>query len=234
MILGLDTSTEILGLALLKEGRVVQSLSLAVGRRHSEMLPSALDSFLTEAGAKVTDLTGLAVSIGPGSFTGLRVGLSFAKGLAHALELPIVGVPTLLTLARGFASKGLPIGALLDARKGEVFCAFFQEKEGELVRMTPDRALSPEAFASEIKEPTLLVGSGVRVYGDLFKTKLGSLAVFVSPNPEAPDPSDIAYLGWQRLMQGERDDLGSLEPVYVRASDAELKFKPPSPLAGEG
>jgi tRNA threonylcarbamoyladenosine biosynthesis protein TsaB len=225
MILGLDTSTEVLGLALLKEGRVVQSLSLAVGRRHSEKLPGALDRFLNEAGAKVTDLSGLAVSLGPGSFTGLRVGLSFTKGLAQALELPLVGVPTLLALAWRFAPARLPIGALLDARKGEVFCAIFHEKEGGLLRMTPDRALSPEAFISEIKEPTLLVGSGVRIYGDFLKTRLGPVAIFVSPNPEAPDPSDIAYLGWQRLKQGERDDLEKLEPVYVRASDAELKFK---------
>jgi len=225
MILGLDTSTEILGLALLREGRVVSSLSLAIGRSHSEKLPGTLDRFLTEAGALVSDLSGLAVSIGPGSFTGLRVGLSLAKGMASTLGLPLVGVPTLKALAWRYRPSRLPIGAMLDARKGEVYYALFEEREGTLERNTPDRALSPEALANEIRETILFVGSGVRVYGDFLKNRLGSLAIYASPNPESPDPADIAYLGWQRLRQGERDDLEALEPVYIRASDAELKFK---------
>ena len=225
MILGLDTSTEILGLALLREGRVVSSLSLAIGRNHSEKLPGTLGRFLSEAGALVSDLSGLAVSIGPGSFTGLRVGLSLAKGMASTLGLPLVGVPTLKALAWRYRPSRLPIGAMLDARKGEVFYSLFEEREGKLERKTPDRALSPEALVKEIRDPTLFVGSGVRVYGDFLKNKLGSLAIYASPNPESPDPADIAYLGWQRLRKGERDDLEALEPVYIRASDAELKFK---------
>jgi len=225
MILGLDTSTEILGLALLKEGQVVSAFSLVLGRRHSEHLPGLLDRFLTESGADLSQLTGLAVSIGPGSFTGLRVGLSLAKGLASALNLPLVGVPTLKALAWPYARARIPVCALLDARKGEVFCALFREQNGSWVRMTPDRALSPERLADEIREPTLLVGSGVRIYRDFFTNRLGPLAVFADPNPEAPPPSDIAYLGWQRLQAGERDDVSTLEPSYVRASDAELKFK---------
>ncbi len=225
MILGLDTSTEILGLALLREGRVVSSLSLAIGRSHSEKLPGTLDRFLSEAGVLVSELSGLAVSIGPGSFTGLRVGLSLAKGMAYTLGLPLVGVPTLKALAWRCRPSRHPIGAMLDARKGEVFYAQYEERGGELERKSPDRALSPEALANEIREPTLFVGSGVRVYGDFLKNRLGSLAIYASPNPESTDPADLAYLGWQRLRQGERDDLEGLEPVYIRASDAELKFK---------
>jgi tRNA threonylcarbamoyladenosine biosynthesis protein TsaB len=225
LILGLDTSTEILGLALLREGRVVSSLSLAVGRSHSEKLPGTLDRFLSEAGALVTDLSGMAVSIGPGSFTGLRVGLSLAKGMTSTLGLPLVGVQTLKALAWRYRPSRLPIGAILDARKGEVFYSLFEEREGKLERKTPDSALSPEALANEIRDPTLFVGSGVRVYGDFLQNRLGSLAIYASPNPESPDPADIAYLGWQRLRKGERDDLEALEPVYIRASDAELKFK---------
>lgn len=225
MILGLDTSTEILGLALLREGRVVSSLSLAIGRSHSEKLPGTLDRFLSEAGVLVSELSGLAVSIGPGSFTGLRVGLSLAKGMAFTLGLPLVGVPTLKALAWRCRPSSHPIGAMLDARKGEVFYARYEEMGGGLERRSPDRALSPEALVNEIREPTLFVGSGVRVYGDFLKNRLGSLAIYASPNPESPDPADLAYLGWQRLRQGERDDLEGLEPVYIRASDAELKFK---------
>jgi tRNA threonylcarbamoyladenosine biosynthesis protein TsaB len=225
MILGLDTSTEILGLALLREGRVISSLSLAIGRSHSEKLPGTLDRFLSEAGVLVSELSGLAVSIGPGSFTGLRVGLSLAKGMASTMGVPLVGVPTLKALAWRCRPSRYSIGAMLDARKGEVFYAQYEEGGGEFERKSPDRVLSPEALANEIREPTLFVGSGVRVYGDFLENRLGSLAIFASPNPESPDPADLAYLGWQRLRQGERDDLEGLEPVYIRASDAELKFK---------
>lgn len=225
MILSLDTATEILGLALLQEGRVVSRLTLAVGRRHSECLPGVPDRFLAEAGSAVSDLTGLAVSLGPGSFTGLRVGLSLAKGLAEALSLPLVGIPTLQALAWPYALSRLPVCGMLDARKKEVFCALFGPNGGTWGRLTPDRALSPEALAEEIREATLLLGSGARVYQEKFQALLGARAVFISPNPEAPDPGDIAYLGWRRLQQGERDDLESLVPIYLRASDAELKFR---------
>jgi tRNA threonylcarbamoyladenosine biosynthesis protein TsaB len=180
---------------------------------------------LADAGVTVERLDAIAVSIGPGSFTGLRIGLGFAKGLVLARGLPLVGVPTLEALAEvAAAAPGETICVALDARKQEVYAALFHAVDGGRVeRLSPDEALAPTALAARLEPSTILVGDAAEVYADV----LGSRAVVRPFATHHPRGGVVARLGWERLMAGEAAAPGDVEPVYVRAPEAELS-RPPS------
>src|SRR5512138_896658 len=173
LVLGIETSTRQGGAALVGDEGLVSEYTLNVEVTHSERLLPAIDRMLHDAGATLATLGGLAVSIGPGSFTGLRIGLSTAKGLAYATGLPVVGVPSLEALAWAVPAARWPVCAVLDARKQEVYAALFQHEPTGLRRIIEDRALAPEALCELIRKPTLFVGDGVAAYGELFARLLG-------------------------------------------------------------
>src|SRR6059058_6004849 len=127
---------------------------------HSERLMGAVDRLLGDAGWTVRDLTGLAVAVGPGSFTGLRVGLSTVKGLAVALGVPVAAVPTLDALAASLPFAALPVCPVLYARKGEVYASLYRWDGGAMRREWAYEALAPEALAERLAEPVILLGNG--------------------------------------------------------------------------
>jgi tRNA threonylcarbamoyladenosine biosynthesis protein TsaB len=191
---------------------------------HADILPTLVERVLTDAGCTIEDLDGLAVSIGPGSFTGLRIGLAFAKGVAFAGRLPLVPVPTLEALAWvAGAAPGETVCAALDARKREVYAAFFRvEAAGRLARLTADAALSPAALGGRLEAGTILIGDAAEVYADV----LGTHATVRSFASHHPSGGVVARLGTEQLLAGHatraETGLGALEPVYVRPPDAEL------------
>jgi tRNA threonylcarbamoyladenosine biosynthesis protein TsaB len=188
-------------------------------RSHTASLPLLVERVLGEAGLALEDVEGIAVSIGPGSFTGLRVGLALAKGLAFAGGLPLVGVPTLEALAWvADAEPGTSLCAALDARKREVYAALFTATAEGPRRLTPDLALAPAALAARLPRPCTLVGDAGEVYGDV----LGAHAHLLPFATHHPRGGVIARLGAARLAAGEAANAGTLEPVYVRPPDAEL------------
>lgn len=188
-------------------------------RSHTASLPMLVERVLAEAGLALEEVEGVAVSIGPGSFTGLRVGLALAKGIAFAGGLPLVGVPTLEALAWGVeAEPGMTICAALDARKREVYAALFAAEAAGPRRLTPDLALAPEVLAARLPRPCTLVGDAGEVYGG----QLGAHAHLLPFATHHPRGGMIARLGGRRFAAGEADNLGTLEPVYVRVPDAEL------------
>ena len=191
---------------------------------HADTLPTLVERVLTDAGCTIEQLDGLAVSIGPGSFTGLRIGLAFAKGVAFAGRLPLVPVPTLEALAWvADAAPGETVCAALDARKREVYAAFFRiEPGGRPARLTPDAALSPAALDARLEKGTILVGDAAEVYADVLGTR-ATVRPFASHHPSG---GVVARLGTEQLLAGRaarpEAGLGALEPVYVRPADAEL------------
>ena len=188
-------------------------------RSHTVSLPALVARLLADAGLRIDDVEALAVSIGPGSFTGLRIGLALAKGLAFAGGLPLVGVPTLDALAHvAEAAPGVSICAAIDARKREVYAALFVADPAGPRRQTPDLALAPEALADRLPSPCVLVGDAGEVYGDVLAPRT-TIRPFATHHPRG---GIVARLGFARLAAGERDDVGALEPAYVRAPDAEL------------
>jgi tRNA threonylcarbamoyladenosine biosynthesis protein TsaB len=188
-------------------------------RSHTASLPMLVERVLGEAGLALEDVEGVAISIGPGSFTGLRVGLALAKGIAYAGGLPLIGVPTLEALAwSAEAEPGTTICAALDARKHEVYAALFAPEAEGPRRLTPDLALAPEALALRLPQPCTLVGDA----GEVYSAQLGAHARLLPFATHHPRGGVIARLGGARLAAGEADNTGTLEPVYVRAPDAEL------------
>jgi tRNA threonylcarbamoyladenosine biosynthesis protein TsaB len=183
----------------------------------------AVDRALGEARITLDALGGIAVSIGPGSFTGLRIGLSTAKGLAYATGLPLVGVPTLEAMAWALPAARWQICPVLDARKQEVYAALFRHEADGLRRIAEDAAMAPEELCRLIRNPTLFLGDGVEPYGALFRERLGDKMLCPPLASRGARPACVAELGRQRLLRGERDAPETLTPAYLRPSEAELR-----------
>lgn len=228
LILAVDTATSCTSVALTAGdahgGELLASLTLNSKVTHSRRLLSALDWLLMESDVSLTDVDGLAVGLGPGSFTGLRIAMATVKGLAVAAGKPLLGVPTLDALA--FRCGGeRPVCAVLDARKKEVYTAWYSlDEQGVQRRHGGIRALAPELLAEEISKPVLMVGDGLFAYGRFLQERLGNL-LSMAPLPlHYPSGSSIGFLCCEQLLKGEVLDLNSAVPLYVRASDAELSL----------
>jgi tRNA threonylcarbamoyladenosine biosynthesis protein TsaB len=193
-------------------------------RTHAGHLPGLVAALLAEAGLTLAELDAIAVSAGPGSFTGLRIGAAFAKGLAYAGDLALVGVPTLEAYAVAAAA---PVGTCLcvanDARKGELYAGVFRVVDpGEVVTEQPARAWAPDALRRILPDETLVVGDAGALVAAVDATGLT-----VRP-PEACGNrgAAVARLGARRLAAGERAAIGTFEPTYVREPDATLPARP--------
>jgi tRNA threonylcarbamoyladenosine biosynthesis protein TsaB len=221
-LLGIETSTLVGGVALLDDDVVVAESSLNVATTHSERLLAAVHRLLEESNAPLASLDGLAVAVGPGSFTGLRIGIATAKGLAFASGLPLVGVPTLDALAWGVPFATYPVCPLLDAKKGEVYTALYRHRQGDLERLTDYRVLSPDRLLSELEGPVCFLGDGLLAYRDRIVAAMGDRAHFVPPPRRYPSGACVADLGARRLAAGGVGDPATVVPLYVRPSEAEL------------
>jgi tRNA threonylcarbamoyladenosine biosynthesis protein TsaB len=225
-ILGVDTSTSCGSLGIVDDDEVVAEYALFRDETHSTRLVPAIQALLKEARLGLDEIDGMAVSLGPGSFTGLRVGLSAVKGLALAAERPVVGVPTLDALAFNLPFTSYAICPIVDARKGEVYTALYKDGEGgQVEQLTPYQVLSPLVLLETIPlQETIFLGNGVEVYGELIEERLGAKALFAPPHLRFLRGSTVAEMGLQRFKRGEQDDISSLVPIYVRPSDAEIKW----------
>lgn len=227
-ILALDTATPCSSVAITcgtrTDGEVVASLSLTGKVTHSRRLLSAIDWLMKESAISWPVIGGIAAGLGPGSFTGLRIGMATAKGLAAAAGTVLLGVSTLDSLAARCGFAGL-ICAVLDARKKEVYAAFYRcNRQGLTERVGEPAVLAPARLAAAIDEPVLLVGDGARVYGEVFRQTLRDKASFAPAALHHPSASSLGLLAGEMLERGELLDLAEGVPVYVRSSDAELNL----------
>lgn len=215
-VLAIDTSTLAGGVALVDGERTIAEYILDIRLTHSERLMPAIDHLMADAGWAAGELTGLAVAIGPGSFTGLRIGVSAIKGLALALGLPIAAVPTLDALAAGLPGSARAVCPVLVARRDEVYTSLYRWDGPTMWREWDYMALSPRGLAERLQEPVMLVGEGA--------------ALIASPFAQAapawrslPSVAAVGHLGVQRLRAGHAVGAAELVPLYVRPSQAELK-----------
>jgi len=215
-VLAVETSTLAGGAAIVDDTRVVGQYLLDVSVTHSERLLVAIDRLLEDAGWVPRDLEGLAVAVGPGSFTGLRVGLSTVKGLALALSLPVAAVPTLDAMAATLPFAALPVCPVLDARKGEVYASLYRWDGAEMRREWDYLALPPAELARRLVEPVILLG-------DAAPSIEAPPARLAPRTHRAPSPACVAVLGQARLRAGETVEPVVLVPIYLRPSEAELK-----------
>lgn len=222
MELAIDTSNEIAGLALSKKGKVLAELTWIAGRNHTQELIPSLLRLLEQARAQLQDLKGIIVARGPGSFSGVRVGISLAKGLAFALNIPLVGVSTLEALAFPYARLGLPVCPLL--KFGQKFAmALFQLRDDKLVTLVEEQVVEPAEISSRITGEVILCGEMEPELVTLLRQELGEKARFLSSRLRRP--GYLCELGWQRLRAGEKDDLATLQPLYLQKPSITLRKK---------
>ena len=228
LILSLDTSTPCSSVALTvgtrQNGEVIAALSLTGKVSHSQRLLSAIDWIMRESGINWPDIGGIGVSLGPGSFTGLRIGMATAKGLAAAAGKVLLGVSTLDSLAAKCVTSRL-ICSLLDARKKEVYAAFYRcSADGLAERISEPVVLAPAKLAAAIDEPVLLLGDGARVYGDVLHAILRENCLIAPAGLHEPSATSLGLLAGELLEKGLVLDLAEGAPMYVRSSDAELNL----------
>jgi len=222
MELAIDTSNEIAGLALSREGQVMAEFNWVAGRNHTqEVIPSLL-RLLEQAGAQLQDLKGIIVAKGPGSFSGVRVGISLAKGLAFALSLPLVGISTLEALAFPYAGLGLPICPLLKSG-GELAMALFQLQGSKFVRVLEEQIVKPAEIPLKITGQVIFCGEMEPELVTLLRQELGSQAQLLSCRLRRP--GYLCELGWRRLRAGKKDDLAALQPLYLKKPSITLRKK---------
>ena len=220
-ILALETSTLAGSAALLEGGRIVGESLLDVALTHSERLMAMVDRLIQDCGWQATDLEALAVSTGPGSFTGLRVGVATAKGLALALGLPVAPVPTLDALAWNLPFADALVCPLLDARKGEVYLALYRWSGDRMDRRSEYLALSPRGAAARLTSPAIVLGDGVAACLP-FLSDLGAGLRVAPASHSVPRAAVVGQLGGAMLKSGQAVTADALAPLYLRPSEAEL------------
>lgn len=225
-VLAIETSTMLGGAAVIdEEDGLVAEVRLNVKTTHSERLMMAVDSILRQSDLKLDDIDAVAVSIGPGSFTGLRIGLSTAKGLCYASGKPLVSVPTLEAFAWNFAFSRHPVCLMLDARKKEVYTAVFYWEESGFKKMLGETTMKPSALCRMLDGRTVFAGDGVALYEDEIIQHMKDRAIFAPPEKMIPFPSNIAMLGLRKALNNEFSDVSDAVPFYIRKSEAEVKWE---------
>ena len=219
-LLFVDTCGAMAGLAVADGGRILAESNLILDRRMSARLLAVIQSLLTETGMTATDLDGIGVACGPGSFTGVRIGMATVKGIALAAALPVAGVSSLALLAANLPYARHNVCALMDARKQEVYAGIFR-CESTPVAISPELVLPPGLLLERIVEPTIFVGDGATAYRELIADRCGDLATFVSCSSNYPRGACGISLAREAFLEGKGLTPDQLESVYIRASEAE-------------
>jgi tRNA threonylcarbamoyladenosine biosynthesis protein TsaB len=228
LILAIESATPRGSVALVRGGAVAGEAELSRGRQASETFLPAIDLLLRRTGTDPGSVALVAVSAGPGSFTGLRVGMAAAKGFCLGWGVPLLPVPTLHALAFRLPSAGETVCPVLDARKKEVYAAFFRWEGGRCARLSPDMAISPELLAGRLPPGKILFcGDGAAPFGPFFRERLGERASFAPGEEGLPSAASVGLLGVRLLAEGLSPvDPRTAAPAYVRRSEAELKRTP--------
>jgi tRNA threonylcarbamoyladenosine biosynthesis protein TsaB len=225
-ILAIETSTWTGSIAVVDDDRLVCELTLHVEEAHSAQLMPAVDYVLKTAGIEPAKLDGFAVALGPGSFTGLRVGMSTVKGLAVAASKPVVGISTLEAMAWQFPYCPSLICPLIDARMKEVYGAWFKAIDGRIARLSEDLVLPVSSLLKDLREDALFFGSGSQRYREEIVRIAGGHAKLAWPATDGARASIIGFLAVEKMKRGDIPNIDELEPLYVRESQAIAKNPP--------
>ena len=222
-ILAVDTATTSCSVAIVGQSSLAVEFTLNRKETHSKHLMEMIHAILKISGFDLSAVDGFSVTKGPGSFTGLRIGISTVKGLAVATGKPIVGVSSLEALAVQVSDSSNLICPLIDARKGEVYFCRYRLINDQLQKETDEQVARPEKAFDNLKEPCLFVGNGALLYKHLISEKLGRLAAFAPVTHNIIRASSVAHLSMAKFISKNTDKIEDFSPHYIRRSDAELK-----------
>jgi tRNA threonylcarbamoyladenosine biosynthesis protein TsaB len=221
-VLGIETATWTASVGVIDGGQALAERTRRAAGSHAVSLIPLIDEVLAAAGTPLSAIHLIAVSIGPGSFTGLRIGLSIAKGLALAASKPVVGVPTLTAMAHAAGPRdGVLLCPVLDARKREVYAAQFARSAEGLEPLWEPAVLTPEALAERLRPPCLVFGDGVDEYEPTLRRCCGDGIELLRSSQLAPSALAVAALAGARFLRRGGDDVARLEPAYLRLPEAE-------------
>jgi tRNA threonylcarbamoyladenosine biosynthesis protein TsaB len=219
IVLGIETSTKIGSIAIVSDEKVMAECTLAHNKTHSSWLLPTIEWILKQMNFSIGDLTGLAVSLGPGSFTGLRVGVGTCKGLALSLRIPIAPIPTLDVLVLNLPYTERLVCPILDARRNELYTAFYRfESEGKFMRVSNYRVISPEELIDEIRESVVFLGDGIKRLPPSFRKNLFREAIFTPSIFWTPRALNVALIGKEVLREGKGIDAQKIKPLYIHPS----------------
>ncbi|WP_312198120.1 tRNA (adenosine(37)-N6)-threonylcarbamoyltransferase complex dimerization subunit type 1 TsaB [Anaerospora hongkongensis] len=227
MLLTIETATLASGVALATADKLVAEIIVQTKKTHSERLMPHIEQLLELGQVAKEDITAIAVSIGPGSFTGLRIGLATAKALAYVWNVPVIGVSTLAALAYACPAPNSLICPLLDAQKGNVYQAVYRWEKGILQEVIPPRVIAHQEAINELASqplPVIMLGEGAVLFQEAIVAAADPIEL-APPHIILPRAGSVALLGHQLLRQGIRHDVMTLEPLYIRRSEAEVLWE---------
>lgn len=216
MLLAVDTSNAQLGLALYNGAQVFGEYAWRSSQRHTvELAPGASD-LLTRCGLRIENVTALGVALGPGSFTSLRVGLAFVKGLALARGIPLIGVPTLEILAHALPVSDRPLAVAIQAGRGRFALGWYQGSGNRWQAQGEARVVSLAALRDEVRSPSVICGEFTAE--ERQQLEMNDRVQLAAPAESIRRPAVLAGLAWARLQKGEADDAASLAPIYLHTA----------------
>jgi len=224
LILSIDTSTLNSSVSVSDDTKTLAETNFSSKEVLSEKLLFIINELLKSSALKIEQIKLIAAALGPGSFTGLRVGISTVKGLAYPLNIPVVGYSTLNAFAYNLRKSNLLIVPMLDARKGEVYTAAYKFDKDSLIEVKKKTVSNPLEFIKGINEKSVFLGEGAVIYRSAIEDFLKEEAVFGTKEENCPKSSNGALLALNKFKSSGQDDIRKLEPFYLRRSEAEIKF----------
>lgn len=225
LTLALDTSSPVLTVAVGDGEKIIAETTTWLPRGHMAKLLPAIDGLLKDAGLTVHNVEVIVIGSGPGSYTGLRIGMVIARTLAQLLKVPILGIPSLDAIAQRNKEEGALICPVVDAKRGEVYAAFYRQAGDTINRFTDLKAIAPDTLAELLElegcERIIFAGDGLKLYSDILVQVLGVKAELAAEDDWWPLASDLIEVARPRIETGGFDELYQLAPIYVRLSQAE-------------
>lgn len=226
IVLSIDSATDAATVAVVSDDQILGEMNFANKKQHSVLIMPMIDGLLKSLDLTINDIDGFVISKGPGSFTGLRIGMATIKGLSLGSSKPYVSISSLDSLAYNlYGTKGI-VCPIMDALRENVYCGLYKFENGEMIKLMDYDRLSLDELVSKLKEfnePVYFVGDGTKKYGDLLKNSLDN-CFFAPNNLNYTRASSLGELGIKLLSQGIRDDINLSNPLYLRKSQAEREY----------
>lgn len=224
LILGIETSTEFASISLARDGKILSEYKFFAYKKLLEKLIPLIDFLLKENNFKISDIEGIGVTTGPGSFTGIRIGVLTAKTLSQCLSIPVAGFSTLEVISLNYYVDNTLISPVIDAKMQELYTAFFKNNK----RISEDMLIEVREFLRKVKKNKsriILTGDGLKIYKEIFKKELGEKVIFLPENFWYPSAGNLAVLAEEKIKKGDFNSYLKINPVYLKKSQAERRYE---------